>query len=168
LKGKILQVVGADRKQVANTARSIDRMDKRENREREDNGKSGYEYDLDAWENYGWGKLNPEISERGKQDTHDGKGRGIAIDTNDFFVKDPQSKSFWTALTTIHGAGHNSSLIGHTEKGVMADGNGLARQWSRSGSSEILNKANNEKFVAEMLRRFSSEKPVDNYGKNKR
>jgi RHS repeat-associated protein len=160
-------VVGSNRKEVSRIARSVDRQDNRRNRDRYPDGKSDYETFIDDFEKRVDNERNPEISDRGI-DNKDGKGRGISVDTEDIPEEWKPYRTFWAALSTIHGAGHNASGS-HIEEGVMADGNGLARQWAENGSKGILDKANNAYYIQIMLQRFSSDKPVDNYNsKNKR
>ncbi len=76
-------VIGSDRQTVASIAQKIDRLDKRTNRERYPDGTSDYEGFIDDWAKHAFGPLNPEISDRGRQDSFDGKGRGISVETED-------------------------------------------------------------------------------------
>lgn len=91
---------------------------------RDSNGKSDYEYDIDAWEKDGRGG-NPEVSNtKGK--------KGIVVDYEDSFS--PSKKNTGSTLYINHGAGHSSKEGDkHENDGIMADGDKLQHEYTRYG-----------------------------------
>ena len=88
----------------------------------------------------------------------------------------------------MHAAGHNTSPInrheytptnadpystvvykGHTDDGVMADGNWLIKQIQKGGIPMVLdmNKEDNKFYVRSIIQRYGKQKAKDNYDKNK-
>lgn len=149
-------VIGDDRKAIAGMARKIDKMG---NKDRDDKGKSDYEYDLDEWENTKSGY--PEVSNRNN------KGKGIVVDYNDTFS--PKDKKKSGALFVDHGAGHSSKEgAAHEGDGIMAEGRKLQREYQKYGYQYLFNKEYNQEYIQRMKERYSSEKAKDNYPKKKK
>jgi len=149
-------VIGDDRKAVAKMARSIDRKG---NQERDENGKSDYEYDIDTWEARGRGG-NPEMANK-----KNGQ-KGIVVDYDD--TLSPNDKGTSAALYLNHAAAHSSKEgIKHESDGIMADGNKLQSEHFNYKYKFLFKAQYNQAYIKRMKERYSSPKAMDNY-KNKK
>lgn len=145
-------VIGNDRDEVADMATSL-------------SNDEGYKADLKAWkenkENIYEG--DPEVSNT----TY--KGKGIAIDhKNDNLAQYRGDPNEGSAIEMIHGAGHSGKPSGHTEAGVMADGDYLNESYKNYRTREILDCGNNEEYINRMMDRYGTMPKQDNYQTNKK
>jgi RHS repeat-associated protein len=154
-------VIGNDRKAIVETANAIN-----------PDWVSGYLEDgTKPWS----GNDNPETANQTKK----GDGRGILIDHKNNISKAVKSvsKEEGSGLVLVHGAGHSAKRIinnktlggeyGHTDTGIMQDGNGLVNDLNRGGRSKVVDKKQNETYIRAMMERYGTNKATDNYSKNK-
>ncbi len=170
-------VIGTDRKAIAEKAKSI-------------TSDPTYAKEIDGWQDKNPNTIHPEQS-----NTTIG-GKGIVVDYNDnisgAYVR--KNKREEAGLAIIHGAGHSSSWVqstsprtgpgknirGHTDFGVMQQGDELGRQYRESGLIGILGQAgegqiiNGNSFYGDetyrlgIMGRYGRNPSSDNYGKKRR
>lgn len=144
-------VIGNDREQVADMASSI-------------TNDKDYKAELKAWKDNKENKYvgDPEMSNRTRN------GKGIAVDhVNDNIAQHRGDPNEGSAIEMIHGAGHSGNPGGHTEKGVMANGNYLTESYQHYRTNEILNCGNNGDYIKRMMERYGTMPSQDNYkGRN--